>query len=966
MKKCLKIALAASLALTAGGSWLSAGSEEQQKAGAPKAPAAKPAAAGDPKAAAPPAPSRQPPSELQKAVQEFRLQTQQLLSGKSRIRSSGRQNTLSGRLFEYLRNDAMDAIPHEVNQRGGTKSLLRRNQFGLNVSGPILIPRLYDGRGSTFFSLSFESTRERIAHSYLFNLPTIQQQAGDFSDLVDSAGQPVTIYDPATTRANPAYNPNQDVSTENLQYLRDPFPNNRIPLERMDPVSLAALAYYTKPNVSVGPFLENNYWTNSPYENRASGIIAKVDHSLREKHQTTFNLNFSKGMRKSPQYFPGPGNPGQPPYNYYYRSGSIQHVYSVSPKTIWRFSASGGYNQTLSSTDGGTNYPELLGLKNAWSEQFPAIRFDTYLSLGPQIGKFWDNHTYYTFSTSLSTTLRAHTLSISGSETGHLLNTYRPSGAGGLIYFSKPMTALPGINNTGNSFASFLLGTVRRGDGTIVVHPTYHRKAFTVMSVTDEVRIKPGLIATASLGFNHATPQTEKHNRQSTVSLTEINPQNNMPGALIFDGKDRGGKPLQPGITRLEPSFTLSLNPWNDSKTVLRLRYELNYSAFRLYGGHFATQGFNATPVFISSNEQISPAFSLRNGFPTNYIPPPDLRREAANGTDADAIYTSDLVPVTQEWNLSIQRELPYAMVVRTRVSSWRGTHYYSDGLVYVNAVPVENLKYRDLLYDETFRNSLRPMPQFRRLEFGGGYPGGDARGSSMSVTLDKRLSAGLYGNATYRLSKQIDNTTAYSGAQDAGNLRAEMSITPGDVTHSVSFNYTYELPFGKGKSFLHDGGLLAALLGSWSLSGISTIQGGPPLSLRPLFNHTGGIIPSLRVNVVPGVDSRVDNPSPDGWFNPAAFSQPEDFTLGNASRTHPQLRGPGYQMHHLSLTRRVNLKNETALEILTEAFNFPNHANWNDPDTRIGPDSSPNLNAGKIIGSVGGRVMQCGLRFLF
>jgi len=911
-------------------------------------------------------PSRPAPSELQKAVTEFRLQASLILSGKSSMRSSGRQNKLSGRLFEYLRNDIMDAIPHEVNQNGGTKSLLRRNQFGFNVSGPVFFPKFYDGRGKSYFSLSYEGTRERIAQSHLFTLPTSGQQQGNFADLVDSAGEPVTIFDPATTRPNPNYNPGQEVTKENLQYLRDPFANNQIPRERMDPVALAALKYYTLPNTSIGPFLDNNYWVNSPYENRADGIIAKVDHSFSDKQQMSVSSNISKGSRKSPAYYPGPGAPNDPGYDFFYRSLSVQHTYSISPKTVLNLSVGGGYNQTISTNTDTTDYASLLGFKNSWTGKFPAFRFGKYLALGSQMGNFWDNHTYFSASSTLSSTRKDHTLTLSLSTTRHYLNTYRPSSPGGLMYFSNALTALPGITNTGNSFASFLLGMPRRGDETIVVHPSYYRKPYVSISGSDEYRIRPGWNVSFNLSYNSAYPQTEKYNRQSTVSMREINPQNGYPGALIFAGQDNGGKPLQPTIHRLEPVLTLAVNPWNDPKTVIRLRGELNYQVFRLYGGHFASQGFNSTPAYISGNEELYPAFHLRDGLPRNFAFPPNLKREAANGTEADYIYPTDVVPITTEFSLSIQRELPFSMVLRTRVANWRTTHAYVENLIQLNPVSVENLSYRDLLYDDAFRQTLRPMPQYRRLEFGGAYPGGDVSGNSMSLTLDKRLSGGLYGNATYRLSKQIDNTTAWSGPQNPANLQAEMSISPGDVTHSISLNYTYDLPFGKGKSFLNDGGVLGKILGAWSLSGISTLQSGPPLSIYPLFNHTGGVVSSLRVNVVPGISPKISNPGPDQWFNPEAFSQPEDFTLGNASRTHPQLRGPGYQMHHLSLTRRLRLKDETSLEILTEAFNFPNHANWNDPDTRIGPEDSPNLNAGKIIGARGGRVMQCGLRFLF
>src|SRR5262249_11378102 len=159
-----------------------------------------------------------------------------------------RANLLTGRIYENLRNDALDAVPHEVRQRGGDKRLLRRHQFGFNLNGPVLAPKIYDGRSKSFFSVTYEGTREKIAQSALYPIPTVKQRLGDFSDLVDTAGQPVLIYDPATTRPNPQYDPMRPVSDENPQYLRDPFPNNTIPTARMDPVARRLVELYPRPN----------------------------------------------------------------------------------------------------------------------------------------------------------------------------------------------------------------------------------------------------------------------------------------------------------------------------------------------------------------------------------------------------------------------------------------------------------------------------------------------------------------------------------------------------------------------------------------------------------------------------------------------------------------------------------------------------------------------------------------------
>ena len=122
-----------------------------------------------------------------------------------------------GRVYEYFRNDSLDAIPHEVNQNGGTKSPLHRNQFGFSVSGPVIIPHVVTNPQNTFFTLSYEGVRETISRASLHTIPTAAQRNGDFSKTVDQAGNPLIIYDPATTVPNPAYAPSLPVSTSNIQ-----------------------------------------------------------------------------------------------------------------------------------------------------------------------------------------------------------------------------------------------------------------------------------------------------------------------------------------------------------------------------------------------------------------------------------------------------------------------------------------------------------------------------------------------------------------------------------------------------------------------------------------------------------------------------------------------------------------------------------------------------------------------------
>jgi len=186
-------------------------------------------------------------SQLEQALEEYKIQIARIATAASGAADSNGSRHITkdyhGNFFEYLRNDALDALPHQVRQASGTKSILRRNQFGFNLTGPLKIPWLYKGDGKTFFSVTYEGMREKIARSRLFDIPTAQQRDGDFSDLVDNAGEPITVYDPMTTRPNPSFDASQPVSLSNLEYLRDPFPGNVIPSNRMDPVARRILPY---------------------------------------------------------------------------------------------------------------------------------------------------------------------------------------------------------------------------------------------------------------------------------------------------------------------------------------------------------------------------------------------------------------------------------------------------------------------------------------------------------------------------------------------------------------------------------------------------------------------------------------------------------------------------------------------------------------------------------------------------
>ncbi len=912
-------------------------------------------------------PARQ--SEIQKAVEEFKTQTREMGlrpdSPRPQRRNGRAVSRWHGRLFENFRNDFLDAVPHEVRQRGGAHSTLRRNQFGFNLGGPVYLPRLYRGGRATHFSLSYEGVRESISRTYLRTIPILPERRGDWSQTVDSAGNPLAIFDPLSTRPNPAYHPARPVSLDHLEYLRDPFPADRFPASRLDPVALRALQYYPEPNAAVGPFCRNNYFIHSPERNAANGMIAKLDHTLRERHRLGLGLSFSNGMQAPARWFPTAANPGPADRNFHSRRGSLEHVVTLTPRTINTLSFEAVTDGSRSGLDDRTNYVALLGLRAPVLTSFPIFTLSGYLPLGRGHPVSKNARNTFVFSDGLSIRRGKHGYRVFAQYVRYQIHTYGAQYPAGAFRFSSGLTSLPGIVNTGHGFASFLLGLSEFAELSLVQSPSYFRRSAGTVAWRHSWEATQGLTLSWGANLETTTPRVEKYDRQSTVDLAAINPANGRPGALAVAARDSRGRAFQPVRTRLEPNASLSWSPPGLPKAVLRLAYARSYAAIPIYYGQWGTQGFNGTPTFISPNVQLEPALRLASGLPPVRQQFPDLRPEAVNDTIADLVDPTSRQPVYQSASLSLEREFPGSLVL-TAGAGYSGGRNLLVGTwaANPNAIPLEALRHRDELNDEDFNRSLRPYPQYKGFDVYNAYPRGRYQRDAGYVRLEKRASQGLTLSAYYEFSKQLDD---YSGGlQDYFNRRNEWSLTAGNRPHRFSLSYLYELPLGAGKGWLAFSGWRRYLIEGWAVSGVTSVASGDPLAFHPQFNNTGGVVSSLRVNVVPGIDPKVPRPGPDMWFKPAAFDQPPDFTLGDASRTHPSLRSPRSQNHDLSLSKRFALAADRTVEFSAMGLNFLNHANWGDPDTVIGPASAPNVNAGKIIGSWGGRVAQLGLRFSF
>jgi len=653
-----------------------------------------------------PPPATPASAALVRAVEEFRIQTANLSSSSSESGVSQQRTApkaaFHGNLYENIRNDFLDANPHEIVQRGGDPRKLRRNQWGLNLTGPVKIPKIYNGAGSTFFTFQYEGMRQSIGQFRLNTIPTALERTGSFEKTVDAAGNPLQIYDPQTTSANPAYNPTLPVSTTNLQYLRQQFPGNTIPLVRLDRVALSALQFYPEPNTAAGPFFQNNFYSVTPQVDSANGFNTTIDHSFLQKHRLTVKLGRSLGVNGNAPIFLTIANPNGPSTDVTSRSLRVEHVYTASAANIntLSFEASSRTNQNQAPVD-------------AAGKVFPRYDISGYLGMGTGNPVAREARNDFRVNDTFATRWRAHRFSVSVDLDQFQVNVFRPTYPEGSFQFTAGLTSLPGIINTGHGFASFLLGQASNASQSVLSSPSYWRWSTQRYGFNDQWQLSPSLTLNIGVNVEHLTQRVDKYDRQSNISFTEINPENGRPGALVAANRGGYGRAFTPNWLDAEPNIGLAWSVLGNNNTVLRLNYHRGYYSPQTNGNQFGTQAFNGTPVWLSENQQLTPAVVLADGLPRTAFP--NLRLDAANGTVADLLDTSHRQPMNQNVGGSLQRQLAKNLILTVSFNrSYGKDQPVGRGTVNPNAIPLSALAYRDKLNDLQFSRSLRPYPQYQ------------------------------------------------------------------------------------------------------------------------------------------------------------------------------------------------------------------------------------------------------------
>ncbi|MBC7927621.1 MAG: TonB-dependent receptor [Bryobacteraceae bacterium] len=892
------------------------------------------------------------------AVREFRLLSSQLAAEygntgaavTSFTLKSG-SNELHGTAFDYFRNDKLDARSWLAEQRAP----VRLNEFGVTAGGPLWLPKIYNGRDRTFFFFSYGGSRKRGLDQFrLAQIPTPANLAGDFSQLQDSSGRPVVIYDPATTR------------TENGATVRDPFPGNRIPATRFDTAARRIAGYFPTPNTSQGSLnfgrftgeqiLDPNAWTG------------KMDHALSERQRISFALIHTLIPRlRIDNPYPEPLTNGiRQNITAWTLRGS--HDYAFSPSVLNVLYV--GYNRFRNPVGPpieGQDWSSLLGIPGIGNRAFPQVNFAggyTGLGAGPGIDNVdWTG----LVKDNVSWVRGKHSVRFGGEWRFNQLNNRDFGQTNGVFTINNLYTASPGsLATSGNSVASFLLGGVQQVSAR-QPFASGQRKMYAGLFAQDEWRVSSALTLTFGLRWEMQTAPYENHDRLSGVDLNAPNPgAGGRPGALQFAGEGTGrlgSRTLtDPDFSAIGPRFGFA---WRAlSRTVLRGGYGVYYNSN--YTG-ISSLGFNAATDLISGDNGLTPARLLSAGLPPlqNAV---NVSPDAANGLSATYYeQSSAAMPRSQNWSFTIQHQLSESLSAEASYVGLHATRQRAEQLTNVNQVDPKFLSLGSLLtrqansaeaiaagialpypaFRGTVAQALRPFPQYQTLTSDAAKIG-MASYHALELRIRKRFRQGLSMEGNYTWSKNIGYpdlpNIAFGGVanylQNHYDLRAERSLMPNDLPHAFVLQYVYDLPFGTGR-FAGGPALVRALARGWSVSAVHRYQSGTPLQLLmnntlPLFNRV------LRPDVVAGakLSSGIGNadfqPSTDRIVNRAAFAAPGAFRFGNSAPTYASLRNFPVLQEDLAVTKQVRIKESLSLEIYGQAYNALNRHRFANFDTNF------------------------------
>jgi len=866
------------------------------------------------------------------AIQEFKVQSN-LYSAELgaqggahiNIALKSGTNEWHGTVYEFLRNDALDARNFFDPQK---KPEFKQNQFGWTLGGPIQKDR-------TFVFGNYEGLRLGKALTRTFTVPTLQLRTGDFTGFAP-------IRDPQTGQ---------------------PFPGNRIPPERIHPVSKALLELLPLPN---RPGVAGNLVASPIQRNRTDQFNLRMDHRLTDRttlfgRYSFYDVDFYEPFgfvqfATSPLSAPGFGQF----IRFRAQNAVLNYTKVFAPEFVGEFrfgflrTAGGQVQENV-----GNNFGERFGIKGTsrlpHQTGIPRIVTGIFNTWGDVTFPITRRNNDFQYDVNLSYARTRYTMKLGVQYKRLQFNPDVDSSARGQFTFTGMFT--------GNPFADFLLGLPQSALGSTGSRLVYLRGNEWHVYLQEDWKATPRLTLNIGIRYDYFSPLAEKRNRWANLDIRNrrliIASQNGktFPRELWVPGAEAlTGIPIvtseEAGINRA--LYERDLNNWAprfgfayaltaDRKTILRGGYGIFYNQIT----------FNA----ISLRSAALPFFKNITAFnsATNPIPITEILADPRAGVPSWS--SQDLhmrTPYYQQWNLSLQRSIGTDLLFEAAYVGSKGTKLYTNNFFNVPSPGPGPIAPRRL------------FPQFgpgslQTTEALSNYHG-------LLLRSEKRLSHGLMFMGSYTFSKCIDLDSLAASVvstnldQDPRNKRGERALCNHDARHRFVLSYTYDLPA------LTQRPRISALLGGWQIGGIITLQSGQPFTVNITSDRANIGVLNQRPNVLRDPNLPSSKRRPEQWFDTTAFVLQPPFTFGNAGRN--ILIAPGTKLVDLSLLKNFTFGEKHKIQFRTEIFNAFNHVNFDYPERFCGgtETGAPCRAAafGRILAARDPRILQFAVKYIF
>jgi hypothetical protein len=882
-------------------------------------------------------------------IQEFKAQTgvysAEFGKGASQINVTTKAGTndFHGAAFEFLRNSYFDAAEWNA---VGAKNPFRRNDYGFTLGGPVVIPKILNGRNRLFFTSNFEESRDRLTTQATASVATTAMRNGDFSAVSQ------TIYDPNSRVYNSA----------GVPVSATPFPNNTIPRDRFNGVALKLFSYYPDPIVG-GNTLLRNYYRNTLSTTDSDQFNQRIDFVESNKSSWfgryswaddtaapggVFDANLTVSVAKVKQ-------------------GVLSNTRIISPSVVneARFAWAQFNNDLVSTFAYQRNVQSELGV-----DGLSALGAITYgvpgIGLAQGVTGFGGPTPWITrdntfqWLDNVSLLKGKHSIKIGGEVRRDRYNQLGTLKSTGEFDFDGASTALPGsYSTTGFAFADYMLGLPSQALRAVALGNAMLRRNVYTGYVQDDWKITPKLTVNLGVRYENSRPWHDKYRgminvQVSTLGVTADGKQL-VPGAAspiitrpgngnFYDGinlRYASNMPVQAGDQYMGTGL---VNPNNhDFGPRIGLAYNpANHWSIRTGFGIFYVQDIGNAVFDMARNlggrdgnvvPQDQRTTTLNSPWASEKASPlcPGWSGACLITPQIQTNYQGNRTPYVEQYMFNVQRELTQDVVVEAGYLGNQG-HHLSRFVIFNQAVLKSGAT------DSRSVAARRPFPGFGPIQEVLNVVNSDY--NALDFKLTQRFHRGLTYLLGYTWAKAIDDGSGIrtnSGdtlwPTNSYNLSMERGLSQFNVSQRLVASFVYELPFGAGKPVANSG-IVSKIVGGWQLGGIVTFAAGTPINGTQLgdtanLGNLGNQMDATGISPIPA------NRTAQQYWNKAAFdySNPElNWRPGNLGRN--TLLTPGRSNLDASLARNIRLHENHALNFRFEAFNATNHPNWNAPST--------------------------------